>query len=186
MQGRLAEARDTLDEAVALWGDRPELTWCKVRSMIHLGLTYHALGDYEGARSIQTEALRLAQEVQDYSFIPVSQCHLAFHQYAQGELALAKEGFATALIEAQRFSLLSSVAHSIVGLGLVAAAEGLASRAVTLLTFGLALPGAYINFFLGEPQRGLAELRAELRPVEFAAADARARKIDLAELLAWL
>ncbi|UCG25225.1 MAG: hypothetical protein JSW55_04290, partial [Chloroflexota bacterium] len=151
-----------------------------------LGLTYHALGDYEGARSIQTEALRLAQEVQDYSFIPVSQCHLAFHHYAQGELALAKEGFTTALVEAQRFSLLSSVAHSIAGLGLVAAAEGLASRAVTLLTFGLALPGAYINFLLGEPQRVLAKLRTELSPGDFAAAEARAGEMEIASLIAWI
>jgi hypothetical protein len=86
------------------------------------------------------------------------------------------------LAEAQRFGLLLSVAHSIVGLGLVAAAQGLASRAVTVLAFGLALPGGYMVFLLGEPQRVLAELSS----ADFAAAEARAREMDLAELIARL
>jgi tetratricopeptide (TPR) repeat protein len=182
--GRAAEAKDILVEAVALWSEQPGLTWCKERSMVHLGLAHNALGDYERALSTQEEALRLAQDVKDYSFVPISQCNLAFHHYARGEMELAKAGFRAGLSEARRFGLLNSVGHSIMGLGLVAAAEGLTSEAVTLFTFGFGLPGAYLVFLLGEPQRVWAELRAELPPADFAAAEASAREMDLADLIA--
>jgi tetratricopeptide (TPR) repeat protein len=183
-QGRMAKAKDTLIEAVDLWSEQPGLAWCRERSMVHLGLTHHALGEYEEALSIQEEALTLAREVRDYSFVPLSQCNLAYHHYARGELDLARDGFRDGLSEAQRFGLLNSVAHSIFGLGLASAAEGLASDAVTLLTFGFGLPGSYIGFLLGEPQRVLAELRTELSPDDFAAAVDRARKMELPDLMA--
>jgi tetratricopeptide (TPR) repeat protein len=185
-QGRAAEAKDIFLEAVVLWSEHPGLTWCRERTMVHLGLAHHALGDYEGAQSIQEDALNLAQQVKDYSFVPLSQCNLAFHLYAQDRLNLAKAGFEAGLTKAQRFGLLPSVGHSIVGLGLVAAAEGLVSRAVTLLTFGLALSSSYSVFLLGEPQRVLARLRAELSPADFAAAEAQAQEMDLLKLIAWI
>jgi predicted ATPase/transcriptional regulator with XRE-family HTH domain len=184
--GRMGEARDNLSAALTLWQEQPGLAWCKLRTMVHLGLVYHALGDYETAQSIQVDALNLAREVKDYSFIPLSQCNLALHYYARRELGLAKESFASALTEAQRFGLLPSVGHSIMGLGLVAAAEGLASRAVTLFAFAARLPGSYTAFLLGEPQHALTRLRVDLPAADFAAAEERARQMDLAALIAWL
>jgi len=82
VQGRPEVARDFLIESVAKWGEQEGLTFGKVRSLVHLGLAHHALGDYERAASIQEEALKLTQVVQDYSFTPLSQCNLAFHHYA--------------------------------------------------------------------------------------------------------
>lgn len=77
---------------------------------------------------------------------------------------------------------MNTVGHSILGLGLVAAAEGKTARAVTLLTFGLTRSGAPV-FLLGEPQRVLASLKSELSPAEFAVAETQAKKIDLAGLM---
>ena len=151
--------------------------------MVHLGLTHHALGDLDKAQAVQEEALQLARDVGDHAFVPLSMCHLAFHHYAQGRLALARSGFRAALVQAQRFDLLPSVKHGVAGLGLVAAAEGEASRAVTLLTLGLTPPATYAMFLLGEPQRVLAGLQADLLPAGFAAAEARAREFDLAMLV---
>jgi tetratricopeptide (TPR) repeat protein len=186
IQGQPEEARDLLNDSVSLWSKQKGLTYGKVRSLAHLGIAYHTLGNYESAQSIQEEALNLAQKIKDNSFLPLSQCNLAFHHYAQGKLELAKDGFRTGLAEAQRYELLNFVWYSIIGLGLVAAAEGFTRRAVTLLTFGLDRPGGYTSFLLGEPQRVLSDLRNSLPITDFAVAEDKAREMNLADLMAWL
>jgi tetratricopeptide (TPR) repeat protein len=186
IQGQPEDARDLLNDSVSWWSKQKGLTYGKVRSLVHLGVAHHALGDYEKAQSIQEEALHLAQKTKDYSFLPLSQCNLAFHHYAQGKLGLAKAGFRTGLAEAKRFELLNFVWYGILGLGLVAAAEGYTRRAVTLLTFGLDRPGGYTGFLLGEPQRVLSDLRNSLSFTDFTAAEEKARGMELADLMAWL
>ncbi len=179
-------ARESLTEAIAIWSQHPGLAFCELRSMVHLGLTYHALGDYEKAVRIQEKALQLAEETQDNGFIPLSHCNLAFHHYAQGNLTLAHRGFQIGLSKSRQLDIMTFVWHGILGLGLVAAAEGQRDRAVTLLTYGTARRGPGPNFLLGEPQRVLASLRAELSPAEFAAAEDRALEMELDDLLRWL
>lgn len=100
-------------------------------------------------------------------------------------LAQAKAGFLAGLAEAQRLSLLNSVWHSIVGLGLVAAAEGLPERGATLLSFGTTQTGAYNRFLLGEPQRILTQLQAKLSPKDFDAAQKKAQNMNLSSLIAY-
>jgi tetratricopeptide (TPR) repeat protein len=185
-QGRPQEARDTLQQAVVLWQEQPGLAFCEVRTRVHLGLAHHALGDYALAQETQEEALRLAAAAKDYSFVPIAQCNLAFHQAAQGELALAKAGFHAGLVQAYRYGLMASVWQNVLGLGLVAAAEGHPASAVTLLSFGTGHHGSYERLLLGEPQKLLQQLRTTLAPDAYEAAEARGHTLQLESVLAGL
>lgn len=76
--------------------------------------------------------------------------------------------------------------HGLLGLGLTAAAQGQAGRAVTILSFGLAKPGPAQMLLLGQPSRVLADLRADLPPAKLAAAEERAAEMTLEDILAWV
>ena len=99
---------------------------------------------------------------------------------------MAKEGFLNGLAAGQQISAIMHIMHALMGLGLVAAAEGQAARAVTLITFGSDRPGPGAIFLLGEPLRVMEELRTKLPPDEFSAAQAQAQEMALPDLLAWL
>lgn len=179
-------ARDTLRAALAVWDEQLDLTYGKMRATIILGLAHHALGQPETAEEIQMEALSLARDVRDRSFITMAFSNLAFHRYALGQLEQAAAGFRAAVAEARRFNLNHSIMHGLLGLGLTAAAQGQAQRAATILSFGLAKPGPAETLLLGEPSRVLSELRAELPPAQVTAAEERAAEMDLADILACL
>ncbi len=185
-RGKAAKAKDILLEAIALWREHPGLAFCKMRSMVHLGLSLHALGNLQEAQQIQQEAVVLAHEIQDYSFLPLAYCNLAFHHYALGELKLSRLNFRKGLIEAEKFGLMPSFWHSVLGLGLVATAEGQVSKAVTLLSMGLARPVPYLVFLLGEPQRVLARLRDDLDTAVLERAESRGHEMMPDDLLSWL
>lgn len=105
-----------------------------------------------------------------------------FHYYSQDRLEQARSHFQKGLVEAQRLELHASLWHSVLGLGLVAAAEGQAARAVTLLNLGLAKGSPYTPFLLGEPKHILAELRRALSSEAFVTVKDQAREIKLAKL----
>jgi tetratricopeptide (TPR) repeat protein len=180
---RTAKAKNDFESAIALWREHPGLTYCQARSMTMLSLALHTLGDPKKAQVVEEEALRLMREVRDVGFVPLSLNNLAFHRYAQGDLALARSDFASALIKAQQLNHFGFIWHSILGLGLVAAGEGRTSQAVTLLTSEAAGTESAVMFLLGEPQRVLDGLRAQLSPAEFAAAEARAQEMNLDDLI---
>ncbi len=179
-------ARDTFLQAISLWDEQPGLLYCKARSLVHLGLAHHALGEHRRAVDIQQEALRLAIETLDYSFVPLAHCNLAFHFYALDDMDGAETEFRTGLAEAMRYDLMGSALHAILGLGMVAASAGQSARAVTLLAFGSSRPGPGMGFLFGEPRRALSELRDGLPEDHFSAAEDRAQNMNLDELIAWL
>lgn len=185
-QDRPERARDMLHAALTIWDEQLDLAYGKMRAMIILGLVYHGLAQYDRARNVQKEALALAKTVQDHSLTSMSLSNLAFHHYALGEVDRAAAGFHAAIEEAQRFNLTPSILHGVLGRGLTAAAQGQTRQAVTILSFGLAQPGLAQALLLGEPQRVLADLRAELPRSLFARAEARAQEMTMEELLAGL
>ena len=183
-RGRPAEARDALLKAVSIWKDHSGLAYCLVRSKVHLGLVYHALGAFTAAVTEQEEALTLALAYADHSFIPLAHCNLGFHYYALSRHDLARLQFERGLAAAQQFDLHASAGHSLLGLGLVAAATGKHSLAVTLFMVGTAQAGPYNTFLLGEPQRTMNELRRTLATEAFAAAKKQAARFDVSSYLA--
>ena len=181
-QGRLEDAREVMIAGDAL-NEELELHFAKGRNLINLGIVHHALGEYERAQAVQEQALHHVLRLPDNSFVPFARSCLAFHHYAQGKWEKAIAGFQQGLEEAQQYGLLTSVGHSLMGLGLVAAAKGFAPRAVELLTFATSQHDAFKVFLLGEPDRVMAKLKEKLSPAEFAAAEARGRKMTLSEIL---
>lgn len=154
--------------------------------MPFLGLAYRAHGQCETAEEVQMEALSLVRDVRDQGFTAMSLSNLAFHRCALGRLEQVAAGFRAAVVEARHFNLNHSVVHGFLGLGLIAAAQGEAQRAATILTFGLRKPGPAQMLLLGQLSQVLADLRAELPPTKLAAAGERAIEMTLEEMLDWL
>ena len=176
--GEPEQARSVLEQALSYWyrlGNEQGVGRC----LLHLGFTICALGDYAESRRIQQGALTQLRAIRDTSFIPVSLTHLGYAHYFLGDYATAGEMVSEGLQESMRFQLLPWAVYALSGLGLVAARQGEPEKAVTLLTFTTQHPLLLGAFTLGEPERVLEELSAELPEDTFARARERGQTRDV-------
>ena len=180
--GEPEQARAVLEQALSYWnrlGNGQGMGRC----LLHLGFAICALGDYAKARRVQQMALARLEAVRDASFMPVSLTHLGYAHYFLGDFAAAGEACSQGLRESMRFQLLPWAVYALSGMGLVAARQEEAERAVTLLTFATEHPLLLGAFTLGEPERVLEELSKDLPADVFTRARVRGQTRDVGQIM---
>ncbi len=129
----LSEAQRLLDECLEInqsLGDR----MLQNEALRALGEISEAKQEYQRAVELYKESLSIVQELQDITNISVLYFNVGRASQLAGDNENAANFFRDALLQSQQLGKRSGVLRALAGLGVVAAANGEAERAVHLLT----------------------------------------------------
>jgi tetratricopeptide (TPR) repeat protein len=193
--GEYARARQCYEESLAFFQE-VGLTWAIGRLHQHLGDVVLVVGDYEGARDHHRRALACYQDVGAHWVeeppawggcwcVPVSLQTLADIALVTGDRKEAREYYRQALELAMDRLYAGLKLHVLLGPARLLAQEGNAERAAELAALALHHP-ASVEETRVKAKALLNELRVELSPDVFLAAEGRGRARDLDATLAEL
>ncbi len=178
----LSEAQRLLDQCLELsqaLGDR----MLQNEALRALGEISEAGQEYTHAVDLYKESLSIVQELHDITNISVLYFNVGRALQLAGDNENAANYFREALVQSQRLGKKSGVLRALAGLGVVAAANGEAERAVYLLTtsqlllakLGLSLPANQSAWLA----RHLEVARAQLGEEQFEKVAAQAQTMTL-------
>lgn len=178
------------DEAVAYSNEG--LTHCREigsglglsRALQQFGYIQFARGNFAEALEIQEQGLAAAKAANDTAFIPLSLVYLGMAQTATGDADGAASNLRDALQTSVRHQNLMFSLAALGAMGLAAAAKGDDSWAVTLLTFTSNASTMFKKFYLGIPEKALAELKSRMSADDFEAAQACGATITMEAIAA--
>jgi tetratricopeptide (TPR) repeat protein len=151
-----------------------------------LGEAHEAKQEYGQAVDLYRESLGIVQELRDITNVSHLYFNVGRALQLAGDNEQAKDYFLDALLQSRQLGKKAGEVRALAGLGVVAAAEGQAERAVTLLTASQAL-FAKLGLSLTSSQsawldRHLESARAELDNKRFIDVSSRAQAMTLTEV----
>jgi predicted ATPase/class 3 adenylate cyclase/DNA-binding XRE family transcriptional regulator len=178
----LADAESMLDQSLALGqalGDR----MLQNEALRALGEVHEAKQEYGKAVHLYSESLAIVQELRDITNVSHLYFNVGRALQLAGDNAGAKRYFLDALRQSRQLGKKAGEVRALAGLGVVAAADGDAERAVTLLMasrvlfakLGLNFPSTQSAWL----ERHLESARVQLGEEKFAAIAKQAQPISL-------
>ena len=182
----LSDAESMLNQSLELGqalGDR----MLQNEALRALGEVYETKQEYGKAVNLYRESLAIVQELRDITNVSHLYFNVGRALQLAGDHQRAKDYFLDALLQSRQLGKKAGEVRALAGLGVVAAAEGEAERAVTLLTasrslfakLGLSFPSAQSTWL----ERHLEASRAQLGEEKFAAVEAQAQIMSLDQVV---
>jgi predicted ATPase/class 3 adenylate cyclase/DNA-binding XRE family transcriptional regulator len=185
----LSRAESMLNQSLGLGqalGDR----MLQNEALRALGEVHEAKQEYGQAVDLYRESLAIVQELRDITNVSHLYFNVGRALQLAGDNQQAKEYFLDALNQSRRLGKKAGEVRALAGLGVVAAAEGKAERAVTLLTASQSLFAKLGSSFPSTQSawldRHLEAARTELDEKQLVGLSSRAQAMPLSEVVQYV